>query len=176
MTDALQTQREIRRQLIADISHELNTPLSIMRLEAQGMTDGMQTPEEAARNIQREIDLLSGLITDLELIAEADQQAIQLVKGPVAVAVFLQRLPGAGNRKRIHRASSYNLRLNLSRLRSTSTPPECGRYWTTCCAMRYNTHSGRTGHRDRQRRFNPPYPHRPRQRMRNRCLASPPPL
>lgn len=89
MADALHTQQQIRQQLIADISHELNTPLSIMRLETQGMIDGMQTPGEAASNIMREIDLLRGLISDLELIAEVDHQTIQLVKEPVAVADFL---------------------------------------------------------------------------------------
>ena len=126
MTDALQTQREIRRQLIADISHELNTPLSIMRLEAQGMTDGMQTPEEAARNIQREIDLLSGLITDLELIAEADQQAIQLVKEPVAVADFLTEITGRWQSE----ANTQSIQLQLT---LESLPPtvdfDSGRMW-----------------------------------------------
>lgn len=126
MTDALQTQREIRRQLIADISHELNTPLSIMRLEAQGMTDGMQTPEEAARNIQREIDLLSGLITDLELIAEADQLAIQLVKEPVAVADFLTEITGRWQSE----ANTQSIQLQLT---LESLPPtvdfDSGRMW-----------------------------------------------
>jgi signal transduction histidine kinase len=112
--------------LIADISHELNTPLSIMRLEAQGMTDGMQTPEEAARNIQREIDLLSGLITDLELIAEADQLAIQLVKEPVAVADFLTEITGRWQSE----ANTQSIQLQLT---LESLPPtvdfDSGRMW-----------------------------------------------
>ena len=89
MADALDAQQKIRQQLIADISHELNTPLSIIRLETQGMVDGMQSPAEAAANILREIDLLRGLIADLELMAEADQKALQLALEPVAVADFL---------------------------------------------------------------------------------------
>ena len=43
MTSALETQRELRRRLINDVSHELNTPLSVIRLEAGGLADGLQT-------------------------------------------------------------------------------------------------------------------------------------
>ena len=34
MTSALETQRELRRRLVNDVSHELNTPLSVIQLEA----------------------------------------------------------------------------------------------------------------------------------------------
>ena len=92
MTRSLAAQQNIRQQLIADVSHELNTPLSIMRLEAQGMADGMQTPEEAAINIQREIDLLRNLVNDLELVAEADQDAIVLQPELVDMLAFLEEV------------------------------------------------------------------------------------
>ena len=44
MTSTLETQRDLRRRLINDVSHELNTPLSVIQLEAQGLRDGLQTP------------------------------------------------------------------------------------------------------------------------------------
>ncbi len=56
MAKALNTQQMLRQRLIADVSHELNTPLSIIRLEAKGLGDGMQTPEEAAARIIREVE------------------------------------------------------------------------------------------------------------------------
>ena len=89
MTQSLAAQQQIRKRLVADVSHELNTPLAIMRLEAQGMADGMQTPEEAAVTIQREIDLLHNLVNDLELIVETDQNAVTLQKEAVHVNQFL---------------------------------------------------------------------------------------
>ncbi|MGB1252383.1 MAG: sensor histidine kinase [Candidatus Promineifilaceae bacterium] len=92
MTRSLATQQQIRQRLIADISHELNTPLAIMRLEAQGMADGMQTPEEAAGSIQREIDLLHNLVNDLALIVETDRNAVSLHKEPVEVDLFLSEV------------------------------------------------------------------------------------
>ena len=89
MAESIKAQREVRRQMIADISHELNTPLSIMKLEAKGMLDGMQNAEGAANNILGEIGVLKGLIADLELIAEADQKVIQLEIVPISLSEFL---------------------------------------------------------------------------------------
>ena len=65
MTSALETQRELRRRLMDDLSHELNTPLSVIQLEARGLRDGLQTPESASDHIILEVDRLRGLVTDL---------------------------------------------------------------------------------------------------------------
>ena len=70
MTDALETQRELRRRLINDVSHELNTPLSVIQLEAAGLRDGLQTPEDASDHIIKEVERLRGLVTDLNWLAE----------------------------------------------------------------------------------------------------------
>ena len=72
MTTALETQRELRRRLINDVSHELNTPLSVIMLEARGLRDDLQTPEEASDHIIQEVERLRGLVTDLNWLAETD--------------------------------------------------------------------------------------------------------
>ena len=78
MTSALETQRDLRRQLINDVSHELNTPLSVIQLEAKGLRDGLQTPESASDHIIQEIDRLRGLVTDLNWLAETDNGELLL--------------------------------------------------------------------------------------------------
>ena len=65
MSSTLETQRDLRRRLINDVAHELNTPLSVIQLEAKGLRDGLQTPESAADLIIQEVDRLRGLVTDL---------------------------------------------------------------------------------------------------------------
>ena len=72
MSSALETQRELRRRLINDVSHELNTPLSVIQLEAKGLGDGLQSPENASDHIIREVVRLRGLVTDLNALAETD--------------------------------------------------------------------------------------------------------
>ena len=85
MTSALESQRELRRRLINDLSHELNTPLSVIQLEAKGLQDGLQTPESASDHIIQEVDRLRGLVTDLNWLAETDHGELRLTleSGPV---------------------------------------------------------------------------------------------
>ena len=78
MTSALETQRELRRRLINDVSHELNTPLSVILLEAMGLRDGLQTPADASDQIIQEVDRLRGLVTDLDWLAETDHGELRL--------------------------------------------------------------------------------------------------
>ena len=78
MASALATQRELRSRLINDVSHELNTPLSVIKLEARGLRDGLQTPENASHNIIQEVDRLSGIVTDLDWLAETDSGELAL--------------------------------------------------------------------------------------------------
>ena len=85
MTFALETQRELRRRLINDLSHELNTPLSVIQLEAAGLRDGLQTPREASWHIIQEVDRLRGLVTGLNWLAETDQGEFRL--SPQAISI-----------------------------------------------------------------------------------------
>ena len=78
MTAALEIQRELRRRLINDVSHELNTPLSVIKLEAKGLRDGLQSPESASEHIIQEVDRLGGIVTDLDWLAETDHGAVRL--------------------------------------------------------------------------------------------------
>ena len=78
MSASLETQRELRRRLINDVSHELNTPLSVIRLEAGGLRDGLQTPDDASGHIIQEVDRLRGLVTDLDWLAETDSGELRL--------------------------------------------------------------------------------------------------
>ena len=78
MTSALENQREIRRRLISDVGHELNTPLSVIQLEAQGLRDGFQASDSASAHIIQEVNRLRGLVTDLNSLAETDQGEMRL--------------------------------------------------------------------------------------------------
>ena len=86
MASDLETQRELRRRLINDVSHELNTPLSVIQLEAQGLSDGLQTAESASDHIVQEVGRLRGLVTDLNSLAETDYGEMRLT--PEASSIY----------------------------------------------------------------------------------------
>ena len=85
MTSAMETQRLLRRRLINDVSHELNTPLAVIQLEAAGLRDGLQTPESASAHIIDEVERLRGLVTDLDWLAETDQGELRLTLEPTSI-------------------------------------------------------------------------------------------
>ncbi|MCY3779059.1 MAG: HAMP domain-containing sensor histidine kinase [Chloroflexi bacterium] len=78
MTAALQRQRELRKRLINDVSHELNTPLTVIQLEARGLLDELQEPGLAAQHIIQEVTMLRNLVNDLNWLAETDSGELQL--------------------------------------------------------------------------------------------------
>ena len=78
MSSDLDAQRELRRRLIDDVSHELNTPLSVIQLEAAGLRDGLQTPERVSGHIIEEVTRLRGLVTDLNSLAETELGELSL--------------------------------------------------------------------------------------------------
>ena len=89
MASALNLQRDLRRRLINDVSHELNTPLSVIQLEAQGLRDGLQTPERASGHIIEEVGRLRGLATDLSWLAETDHGELRLTLQANSIHGFL---------------------------------------------------------------------------------------
>ena len=91
MTSALQTQRDLRKRLINDVSHELNTPLSVIQLEAKGLNDGLQMPTEAADHIIEEVNMLCNLVRDLNWLAETDSGELRLTIEPCPIDEFLAR-------------------------------------------------------------------------------------
>ncbi len=78
MSGELERQRGLRRQLMADLAHDLNGPLHAIRLEARSLKDGITTVDEATRGMIGSIDSLSGLVYDLEYLSEADCGEIRL--------------------------------------------------------------------------------------------------
>jgi two-component system sensor histidine kinase BaeS len=72
MAAEISRQSVLRRRLIADVAHELRTPLSVLRLEIEGAADGMQSAQEALAHAEAELVLLERLVQDLTLLARAD--------------------------------------------------------------------------------------------------------
>ena len=73
MADVLERQEQHRRNMVADIAHELRTPISVMRAKLEALEDGVMplTLEEVGR-LQRQTGLLARLVDDLRLLSLAD--------------------------------------------------------------------------------------------------------
>jgi len=88
MAQELEKQKRLRQQMIADIAHELRTPLSIMQLNVEALEDGLQPPQETASYLHTEISTLTRLIDDLRLLSLADEGGLYLESEIIDPASF----------------------------------------------------------------------------------------
>ncbi len=92
MAAALARQEELRRHLVADVAHELRTPLSVMQIELDSIQDGLTEPSPAAlASLREEVGLLSRLVEDLRLLSLMDAGQLPLQAQPVALAESMQK-------------------------------------------------------------------------------------
>jgi signal transduction histidine kinase len=92
MSEALSESRRLRRQMTADIAHELRTPLSIILAHLDALEDGvLADPVEAARVVRDETERLSRLVEDLRTLTRADAGELALAKRPTEVGELLSR-------------------------------------------------------------------------------------
>ena len=79
MAQDLSRTEEIRRNLVADVAHELRTPLSNIRGYVEAIRDGVVSPDAATLgSIHEEVLLLTRLIEDLQELALAESGQLTL--------------------------------------------------------------------------------------------------
>lgn len=90
MAAALSQAEQQRQQLLADVAHELRTPLSVMRSHLEAMLDGVfaLTPENLAVAHEETI-LLGRLVDDLRTLSLAEAGQLQLNRETVDVGVLV---------------------------------------------------------------------------------------
>jgi two-component system sensor histidine kinase BaeS len=87
MAAAVEHQDRLRRQLVADVAHEVRTPLTILRATTEGLVDGVLNADAATLgSLHEEVLRLTQLVSDLETLAAADAAGLQLRRAPVDLA------------------------------------------------------------------------------------------
>ena len=77
MTDRLRTDDERRRELLADVAHELRTPLQVIRGSVEGMLDGLYPiDEDHLVPVLEETRVLARLVEDVSRLLEQQRSAL----------------------------------------------------------------------------------------------------
>ena len=81
MANTLDRQEQIRRDLVADVAHELRTPVAVLQAGHEALVDGIAepTPTELA-SLRDEVLRLARMVNDLQTLAAADAAALHLVR------------------------------------------------------------------------------------------------
>lgn len=87
MATELMKADERRRNLVADVAHDLRTPVGDMRAYLEAMHDGLIEPSQAnLDSVREDVMVLSRLINDLQLLALSDAGELSLVYQPDDIA------------------------------------------------------------------------------------------
>ncbi len=96
MSAAVTRANQLRRQITADIAHDLRTPLSVISGYLEAMREGELVPTPPRiEAIYAESQQLNRLVTDLRTLSLADAGELSLNRQPVAVDELLNRVASA---------------------------------------------------------------------------------
>jgi two-component system sensor histidine kinase BaeS len=91
MTEHLGESAEQRRIFMADVTHELRTPLAVIQGNIEGMIDGVYpADEEHLKAVLEETQLLDRLVDDLRTLSLAESGALHLKKEPTDLAILIK--------------------------------------------------------------------------------------
>ena len=118
MAANLATSQRLRQQLVADVAHELRSPLANIRGYLEAIEDGVVPADEGTlRILTEEAAQLNHLIDDLQELAQAEAGVLRLDRGPVAPAELVERAVEAAR----PRAAEHGITLTASA--PTDLPP-----------------------------------------------------
>ena len=125
MAERLGTNEARRRQLLADVTHELRTPLSVIQANLEALIDGLYPIDDAhLRPVLDETKVMARLLDDLQTLSTAEAGVLTLHREPTdprqlidaAVQAFTAQAEEAGVRLEA-RGTNTLPELDVDRLR-----------------------------------------------------------
>jgi len=127
--NVLDHQDRLQRNLVANVAHEIRTPVAILQAGHEAMLDGMTepTPENLA-SLRDEVLRLARMVDDLQRLAAAEAAALQLKTGTHDLAAIaadaaasLSEPFGAAGVGLIRRLTKVQVRCDRQRMREVIT-------------------------------------------------------
>ena len=95
MADQVEASQQSQREFVANVSHELKTPLTSIQGFSQALLDGTASGPEgtarASRVIHHEAERMRRMVDDLLILARFDAGQVTMASGPVPLDLLLQR-------------------------------------------------------------------------------------
>jgi len=96
MASDLERAEQMKRNMVADIAHELRTPLSNIRGYLEAVRDGIKRPDtDTIHSLEEEASLLSRLVNDLQELSLAEAGQLTLVRQEEDVATLVRQVVSA---------------------------------------------------------------------------------
>lgn len=113
LADRLLTTELTRRQLTADLAHQLRTPIASIRATIEAVREGvLPADEETLETLGEQSQRLSRLVGDLEVVSRAEERQLLLNPTPVAVADLVESAVAANRES--YRAAGVHLTASVA--------------------------------------------------------------
>lgn len=121
MAAELERAEQLRQNMVADVAHELRTPLSVIRGNLRAILDDVYPLDKAeVAAVYDETLMLARLVDDLRDLANAEAGQIRLERVPIDVAATIEAAVGAF----VERANQDGVELVIDA--EADLPPACG--------------------------------------------------
>lgn len=92
MADSLAREDALRRSLVADVAHELRTPVTVLQASTEALRDGVVEPTASQlSSLHDEVLRLETMVEDLETLSSAEAAGLRLERRPVDLAEVARR-------------------------------------------------------------------------------------
>ncbi len=93
MASDLERTEQLRRNMVADVAHELRTPLSNLKGHLEAVRDGVIEPDaDTIRSLEEEATLLSRLVDDLQELSLAEAGELKLDVKPNGITRIITQV------------------------------------------------------------------------------------
>lgn len=87
MAETIAQEDELRRAVVADVAHELRTPLAILQASTESLVDGgLEASASVLASLHEEVLRLGRIVEDLDALASAEAAVLRLDMRPVDLA------------------------------------------------------------------------------------------
>src|SRR5215207_8611950 len=113
MAERLQISDQQRRNMLADISHELRTPITVIQGNVEGILDGLYPADETRlKFIIEETQILSRLVDDLRTLALAESGALRLKHEPTNLVELIRDAVSGFEVQAMNKEIKFQMSLN----------------------------------------------------------------
>ncbi len=115
LAETLEQNQQSQQHWIADISHELRTPVAILKGEIEALDDGIRPlNKQAVQSLKQEIERLNKLINDLYQLSISDMGALKYDKQPFIFNDLIDEIKESFNPRFIKQGLSLTIDNSIS--------------------------------------------------------------
>jgi len=123
LAGTLEKNRTARQRWMADIAHELRTPVTILKGEIEALSDGVRKADlRMSTSLRDEVNQLSSLIHDLQILALSDAGALNIQKASVDLSNLVSQCVDSFRDRLTARQITIELQLTEGLILSADQP------------------------------------------------------